>query len=91
MLAEFRLGVALGGDDVADAELGREPDGLDDLVGAIEVGRRRIEEVGVSAEGSEFDAGLGGPLANLRRMAVEADGGRETVLHPKHAALMVVG
>ena len=74
-----------------DAQVMGQADGLDDLVGAVDVRTGWVEQVRMGTNAGQRNAGRGGHVADLARMAVQAGRGREPVLHAQHAAVVVVG
>ncbi len=90
-MAEFGLGIAVGGDDVLDAEQGGEADGLDDVRRAVDVWRGGIEQIGVRAEGGELEACGFGHGADLGGVGIEADRCGEAIFHAQRSAVVVVG
>lgn len=51
---------------------------------------RRIEQIGMGAEGGQFQPGRFGHLTDSCGVAVQADGSRESVLGAQHRALVIV-
>ena len=73
VVPERGFGIAFRSDDVPDIKKGRQPDRFDDLEGSVNIGRRRVQQVGVRAKRGEFDPGGFRNGTDPLRMAVEAD------------------
>lgn len=90
MVAEFRLRVALGGDDLVDAEEVGELDRLDDLRRAVTVGRGGIQQIGVGADAGERELELVDHVENRGRMGIEAERGGKSVFGAEGGAVVIV-
>ena len=71
-MAELSFGIALRGDDLAQSKVAGRSDGLDDLMGGVDIRADGIEEIGMSAEGGEFDTSILSHRFDLGGMGVQA-------------------
>ncbi len=91
MVAEVRLRITLGGDDLLDAQEMRELDRLDDLHRAVTVRRGGIQQIRVGADTGEREAELADHVEDRRGMRVQAERGGEAVFGAERGTVVVVG
>src|SRR6516164_6079988 len=82
------FGVALGGDDLADAEVMRKLDGLNDLMCLVPIRAGWVEQIGVGTDTGQGNAMNFSHLSNHSGMGLQAGRSSKSIFGSQRSAIM---